>query len=1586
MNKHPKKSLFTTSALFLVFILFVVPSSQAFSQSSGSLISRPLLAAPEIEVQGNGTLIPNGDTTPDTLDDTDFGTAEVAGTPVSHTFTIYNSGDLELNLTGGALAVVVSGDHPGDFTVIEQPSTPVAASGTTTFTVEFAPSAAGLRSALISIANDDLDENPYTFSIQGTGETLPESFSKLSPSNGANPVPLTPTLSWESSTGTDKYEYCYDTVDDDTCTGWTDNGNLTTVTLPTLTAGGIYYWQVRAVNDLGLTYADDLISDYWMFVVGAAPGAFVKISPADGAEDQATNPVISWGASDGATGYAYCYDESGDGACATWVNVGNSTSASINGLTPGGTYYWQVRATNDFGTTYADSETYYWMFTVAPAAVAPEIDVEGNGSQILSGDTSPSVADGTDFGSLSITGATVTHTFYIYNLGDGDLTLTNTPYVTITGNHAADFSVITQPTSPVAPAGSTTFSVTFDPSAAGLRSAVIQIANNDSDEPLYNFSIQGTGTVAPEMDVKGNEISIPDGDGVPAASDGTDFGSTLVNGGTVTHNFTIYNTGDGDLLLLEIPQVVITGNNAGDFTVTLQPTSPIAPLGSATFSVQFNPSAAGLRTAELSIANSDSDENPYNFSLQGSGLVYPEMDVRGNDISIASGDILPSTADGTDFGSTAVAGGTVSHTFTILNTGDGDLNLTGTPKVAVGGVNAGDFLVTTQPASPVAPAGSTTFVVVFDPSAGGLRTATLLIANDDSDESPYYFAIQGTGTVAPEIELRGNSVVIMDGDGDPSLSDWTDFGSTPVAAGTISRTFTINNLGDGPLALTGNPLVLLEGANAGDFSVTVLPSSTVAAGGSTSFTVVFDPSAAGLRSASISIANDDLNENPYNFSIQGAGTVAAEMEVRGNAIPIANGDDLPEAADGTDFGSTPVAGGTVTHSFTIHNLGDGDLVLNGNPLVLILGSNPGDFTVTVDPLSPVVPGGSTSFTVVFNPSASGLRSAIVSIANSDADENPYTFSLQGTGTVFPEVEVRGNGFTILIGDSSPTAEDGTDFGSTLVDGGTVTHSFTIHNLGDGNLDLSGSPRVAVLGANPGDFTVSVQPGSPVAPGGSTSFSVVFDPTAGGLRSAVISIANNDTDENPYTFSIQGTSIVPPEMDVRGNSISIMDGDSSPSTTDGTDFGSAAVMGAIVLHTFTIYNTGAGDLILSGSPLVAISGTNAADFTVSVQPSSVVAPGGSTSFTVVFNPSGVGTRSAALSIANNDLSEHPYNFSLQGTGVTAPEMEVRGNTLQILDNDTTPSLYDGTDFGEAAVAGGTVTHTFTINNLGDANLNLSGTPRVAVSGANAAEFSVTVQPSSFVTPGGSTTFTVVFNPSASGLRSAALSIANNDANENPYNFNLQGMGVNPPGAFTKLLPANGTIEVTTSPVLSWSDSTEVGYYEYCYDTTNDNTCTTWINNGKATSVGLSGLSSVTPYYWHVRAVNIAGMVYSNSLTVAFWNFTTTWAVSPDFFRNTPLDGATDQPLDLSLTWGVSAGATSYEYCIDTSDDDACTTWINVGDVTSVALSGLREETTYYWHVRANNSGQIIYAGGSATTFWRFTTGDFFMQTYLPVVRK
>jgi hypothetical protein len=120
--------------------------------------------------------------------------------------------------------------------------------------------------------------------------------------------------------------------------------------------------------------------------------------------------------------------------------------------------------------------------------------------------------------------------------------------------------------------------------------------------------------------------------------------------------------------------------------------------------------------------------------------------------------------------------------------------------------------------------------------------------------------------------MKGNGITIADGDVTPITNDFTQFDSTSVCNGTTTRNFYVANTGGNILSVTS---ATVTGANASDFTITVAPASTVAAGDSTMITVVFDPSAAGVRSAVINISSNDCDEAAYDFAIQGIGTQIA---------------------------------------------------------------------------------------------------------------------------------------------------------------------------------------------------------------------------------------------------------------------------------------------------------------------------------------------------------------------------------------------------------------------------------------------------------------------------------------------------------------------------------------------------------------------------------------------------------------------------------------------------------------------------------------------------------------------------------------
>ncbi|GEM_PF-6137477 len=160
----------------------------------------------------------------------------------------------------------------------------------------------------------------------------------------------------------------------------------------------------------------------------------------------------------------------------------------------------------------------------------------------------------------------------------------------------------------------------------------------------------------------------------------------------------------------------------------------------------------------------------------------------------------------------------------------------------------------------------------------------------------------------------------------------------------------------------------------------------------------------------------------------------------------------------------------------------------------------------------------------------------------------------------------------------------------------------------------------------------------------------------------------------------------------------------------------------------------------------------------------------------------------------------------------------------------------------------------------------------------------------VTAAGDGTWTVDFStPGDEGWEQNTADLGPGDHGRaiqlNPDNTDdgtLEYWGI-PPTAFTKNSPPNGALNRPINLTLSWSASSPEATYEYCYDTTNDNNCAAWIDNGPATSVAVTGLSHNTTYYWQVRANNPAGTTEANGGT--WWSFRTAPLKITKIFRST-----------------------------------------------------------------------------------------------------
>jgi hypothetical protein len=166
------------------------------------------------------------------------------------------------------------------------------------------------------------------------------------------------------------------------------------------------------------------------------PGNFTKSGPANGAVDQSTNPTLTWGTSSNADSYEYCIDTS---ECSDdsllWVSTGANNSANPTNLDGNTTYYWQVRAHNATGNTYADSDV-WWSFTTHPVYTLTY--TAGLNGSITAPATSPtSHSSGT---SVTITAVPVAGYHFVNWTGDVS-TVANVNAATTTITMNGDYSI-----------------------------------------------------------------------------------------------------------------------------------------------------------------------------------------------------------------------------------------------------------------------------------------------------------------------------------------------------------------------------------------------------------------------------------------------------------------------------------------------------------------------------------------------------------------------------------------------------------------------------------------------------------------------------------------------------------------------------------------------------------------------------------------------------------------------------------------------------------------------------------------------------------------------------------------------------------------------------------------------------------------------------------------------------------------------------------------------------------------------------------------------------------------------------------------
>ena len=193
-------------------------------------------------------------------------------------------------------------------------------------------------------------------------------------------------------------------------------------------------------------------------------------------------------------------------------------------------------------------------------------------------------------------------------------------------------------------------------------------------------------------------------------------------------------------------------------------------------------------------------------------------------------------------------------------------------------------------------------------------------------------------------------------------------------------------------------------------------------------------------------------------------TTCPELNVRNNAdnADITDGSTTISIALNTDFGNVCVSGGTSGSTFRAENNGSGVLTFGADALAI---SNTTDFSITTDLTNngTVAASGVQTFTIQFDPASAGTKTCTVTVRSNDADEDPYTFLIQGVG-----VELT------VANPSSAAATQLLPFSRSFnASGGTAPYTFSTSSALPAGLTLSTSGLLHGTPAVSGTFPIVV---------------------------------------------------------------------------------------------------------------------------------------------------------------------------------------------------------------------------------------------------------------------------------------------------------------------------------------------------------------------------------------------------------------------------------------------------------------------------------------------------------------------------------
>jgi hypothetical protein len=1038
----------------------------------------------------------------------DFGSVLVAATQ-SLTFTIKNTGNLALNISG----VGVTGGSAADFVVNTTGMTTSVTSGTsTTFTVSFTPAAGGARATTLQISSDDSVAPFFSIALSGTGLNNAPTMSGLS----------NQTINEDNSTGALSFTVGDVETSASSLTLTGTSSNTTLVPNANITFGGSGASRtvsvVPAANQNGtatitITVYDGTTTTNGTFLltvnaVNDPPTLNAISNPAAILEDATLQTISLSGITAGPN------ESQTLTITATSDNTSLIPNPTVNYTSPstiGSLTYTPVPNANGTATitvTVNDGQAANNLFTqtfiVAVTAVndPPRLDPISNPAAILE-----------DAGqqTVSLTGISA---------GPNE---SQTLAVTATSNNT---SLIPNPTvSYTSP--NTTGSLSYTPLANANGSALITVIVNDGD--VSNNTIVRTFTV--------NVTAVNDPPTITAIADQT------INEDT--------NTGALPFVVGDVETVAasLTLSKASTNT-TLVPLANIVFGGSgANRTVTVTPAANQNGTATITVTVSDGTTTTNSAFLLTVNAVNdpPTLNAISNPAAI-----LEDAGQQTVTLSGITAGPNESQTLTVTATSN-NTSLIPNPTVNY-----------TSP--------STTGSLSYTPVANTNGTATITVTVNDGQAANNLFTQTFIVTVTavndpPTLDPISNPAAILEDAGQQTVS-LTGISAGPNESQTLTVTATSNNT-----SLIPNPIVnYVSPSTTGSLSYTPVANAngsavitvTVNDGGASNNTIVRSftvnvtavndpPTIATIADQSI---NEDTNTGALPFLVGDVETAATALAVTGVS---SNKSLLPDA--NIVFGGsgvnrtvtlTPAANQNGTTTITV-TVSDGSTTTSITFLLTVTAVNDAptitavtDQVITYNTLTNALP-----FTV------DDVETAAASLTVTTASSNPAlvpntSVFLGGSGaartvTIVPNFNQFGaTTITVTVSDgmlatstsfvltvnapsiaveqpfnSSISAGGTKDFGNLLV-GNAYSLVFFVKNHTDSNL----TGLVLTLdGPDAAMFAITSMPVAPVAgPNGTTAFTVRFNPTSAGTKTAAIHLASNDPVNSTFNITLTGTGM------------------------------------------------------------------------------------------------------------------------------------------------------------------------------------------------------------------------------------------------------------------------------------------------------------------------------------------------------------------------------------------------------------------------------------------------------------------------------